>query len=69
MVNGDEATAKMTRVVIIAKVSHVECKWGGKGKQAISFANKKLVTTIDMDGDDNAASLTTKVTAFMKQKL
>lgn len=42
---------------------------GGKGKQKLSFANKKLVTTIDLDGDDNAASLTTKVSALMKQKL
>lgn len=68
-VNNDEATAKKVRAVVKAKLTNIECRWGGKGKQAIAYSNKKLTTTIDIDGDDNASSLTTKVTEFMKQKL
>src|SRR5262249_32779147 len=59
----------MGKDAIRTKLSNIECKWGGKGKQAMSFANKKLSTTIDPDGSDNAASLTTKVEDFMKSKL
>ena len=69
LVNDDVAMQKASRAAVKAKVVTIECRWGGKGKQAITFANKKLTTTIDIDGDDNAASLTTKVTDFMQQKL
>ncbi|MDB5217923.1 MAG: hypothetical protein JWO86_5850 [Myxococcaceae bacterium] len=68
-VNGDEATAKKVRDVVKAKLTTIECRWGGKGKQAIGFANKKLVTTIEIGGEDNGASYTTKVGDFMKQKM
>lgn len=67
VVNYDEASAKKAREVVKAKVTNIECRWGGKGKQAITFANKKLTTTIDIE--DNGASYTIKVTDFMKQKL
>lgn len=69
-VNNDEAHAKAARDAVKAKITTVECKWGGKGKQAIDLSNKTLRTTIDMDSDtDNAASYQTKVVAYAKSKL
>jgi hypothetical protein len=59
----------MGKKAVAQKVTSYECRWGGKGKQAMQFANGKLVVTIDTDGEDNAASLTTKVEDYMKSKL
>jgi hypothetical protein len=59
----------MGKSAVGQKVTTYECKWGGKGKQAMHFASGRLVTTIDIDGEDNAASFTTKVEDYMKSKL
>jgi hypothetical protein len=61
--------SEMAKKAIAQKVTAYECKWGGKGKQSLQFANGKLTVMIDPDGDDNASSLTTKVGDYMKSKL
>lgn len=69
-VNDNEERAKMARDAVKAKVTTYECKWGGKGKQAMGLASGKLSVTIDtISGDDNAASLQTKLVTYTKSKL
>lgn len=68
-VNGNEERAKMARDAVKAKITTYECRWGGKGKQAMSLSGGKLAVTIDIDGDDNAASLQSKLVTFTKDKL
>jgi hypothetical protein len=68
--NGNEERANMAKSAVQSKVSVVECRWGGKGKQAMSFSGKKLTVTIDPDGGgDNASSLQDKVKSYMMTKL
>jgi hypothetical protein len=69
-VNGNEDRANMAKSAVQSKISGVECKWGGKGKQSIDLVGKKLVVTIDPDGGgDNASSLQDKVKLYLKSKL
>jgi hypothetical protein len=67
-VNGNEERANMAKSAVQSKVAVVECRWGGKGKQAINLSGKKLTVTIDPDSD-SASSLQDKVKSYMKSKL
>ncbi len=66
--NDDEASAKVARAAVTSKLTNIECKWGGKGKEAITFAAKKLTTTIDSESS-SASTFGDKVKSTMKQRL
>lgn len=66
--NDDEASAKVARAAVSSKLTNIECKWGGKGKEAITFAAKKLTTTIDHESS-SASTFGDKVKTTMKQRL
>lgn len=68
VVNDNEASAKMARDAVKAKISVIECRWGGKGKGNMSLADKKLVETIDVD-TDNAAGYQDRLKTYIKSKI
>ncbi len=68
VVNDNEASAKMARDAVKAKISVIECRWGGKGKSAMSLSDKKLTETIDVD-TDNAAGFQDRLKTFIKSKI